>query len=93
MVQCSGERPRGLQSEALSIGAISFIAKGTSLIGLTVSENTVFVNLSESFMNSGSAWGTGGLDTACKQITRTLQALNPEIKNVVIMIDGDILSV
>ena len=83
----------GPQSEALSIGAISFIAKGTTLIGLTVSENTVFVNLSENFMNSGSAWGAGGLDTACKQITRTLQALNPEIRNVVIMIDGDILSV
>ena len=83
----------GPQSEALSIGAISFIAKGTTLIGLTVSESTVFVNLSANFTNSGSTWGPGGLETAYKQITRTLQALNPEIKNVVIMIDGDILSV
>ena len=83
----------GPQSEALSIGAISFIAKGTTLIGLTVSETTVFVNLSANFTNSGSAWGPEGLNTAYKQITRTLQALNPEIKNVVIMIDGDILSV
>ena len=40
----------GPQSEALSIGAITYIAKGTSLIGLTVSEGTAFVNLSESFM-------------------------------------------
>ena len=83
----------GPQSEALSIGAISFIAKGTTLIGLTVSETTVFVNLSANFTNSSSAWGPEGLNTAYKQITRTLQALNPEIKNVVIMIDGDILSV
>ena len=83
----------GPQSEALSIGAISFIAKGTTLIGLTVSETTVFVNLSANFTNSGGAWGQEGLNTAYKQITRTLQALNPEIKNVVIMIDGDILSV
>ena len=83
----------GPQSEALSIGAISYIAKGTTLIGLTVSESTVFVNLSANFTNSGSAWGPGGLETAYKQITRTIQALNPEIKNVVIMIDGDILSV
>ena len=83
----------GPQSEALSVGAISFIAKGTTLIGLTVSEDTAFVNLSESFMDSGSAWGQGGLDIACKQITGTLQALNPEIGKVVIMIDGDVLSV
>ena len=82
----------GPQSEALSIGAITYIAKGTSLIGLTVSEGTAFVNLSESFMDSGTNWGTGGLDTACKQITRTLQALDPNIKNTIIMIDGDVLS-
>lgn len=82
----------GPQSEALSIGAITYIAKGTSLIGLTVSEGTAFVNLSESFMDSGKNWGTGGLDTACKQITRTLQALDPNIKNTIIMIDGDVLS-
>ena len=83
----------GPQAESLSIGAISYIAKGTTLIGLIVSEDTVFVNLSEDFMDSGSAWGSGGLDTACKQITRTLQALNPDIRKVVIMIDGDVLSV
>lgn len=82
----------GPQSEALSIGAITYIAKGTSLIGLTVSEGTAFVNLSEGFMDSGKNWGTGGLDTACKQITRTLQALDPNIKNTIIMIDGDVLS-
>ena len=78
--------------EALSTGAISYIEKGTTLIGLTVSSGTVFVNLSESFTNSVSTWGPGGLDTACKQITRTLQALDPTIRNVVILINGDVLS-
>ena len=83
----------GPKAEALSAGAISFIEKGTYLIGLTVSENTAFVNLSESFTNSGSSWGASGLETACRQITRTLQALDPGITDVVILIDGNILSV
>ncbi len=79
----------GPKEEALSAGAISYIDKGTSLIGLTVSGNTAFVNLSESFTSSGSYWGPSGLDTACKQITRTLQVLNPKIENVIIMVDGE----
>ena len=79
--------------EALSSGAISFIEKGTSLIGLTVSEDTAFVNLSESFTSSGSNWGAGGFETACRQITMTLQAYDPEIRKVVILIDGNVLSV
>ena len=82
----------GAQTEALSIGAISYIAKGTSLIGLTVSEGTAFVNLSSSFRDSGAVWGSGGLEVACKQITRTLQALGSNIRRTVIMIDGDELS-
>ena len=82
----------GAQTEALSIGAISYIAKGTSLIGLTVSEGTAFVNLSSSFRDSGAVWGSGGIEVACKQITRTLQALDSSIRRTVIMIDGDELS-
>lgn len=82
----------GPQTEALSIGAISYISKGTSLIGLTVSEGTAFVNLSGSFRDSGAAWGSGGLEIACRQITRTLQALDPGIRRTVVMIDGDVLS-
>jgi len=83
----------GPKQEALSSGAITFIAKGTHLIGLTVSAGTAFVDLSEAFTSSGSAWGPSGLDTACKQITRTLQALDPSIEDVVILVDGEILSV
>ena len=79
----------GPKEEALSAGAISYIDQGTSLIGLTVSGNTAFVNLSESFTSSGSYWGPSGLDTACKQITRTLQVLDPKIENIIIMVDGE----
>ena len=82
----------GPQSEALSIGAISYIAEGSTLKGLTVSEGTVFVNLSEEFKDSGSTWGQGGLEVACRQITKTLQTLDPKISKTVIMIDGDVLS-
>ena len=79
----------GPKEEALSAGAISYIEQGTSLIGLTVSGSTAFVNLSESFTSSGSYWGPNGLDTACKQITRTLQILDPKIEDVIIMVDGE----
>ena len=82
----------GPKTEALSTGAITFIANGTHLIGLTVSESTVFVNLSESFTSSGSSWGPNGLDTACKQITKTIQALDRSIRDVVILINGSPLS-
>ncbi len=79
----------GPKEEALSAGAISYIEQGTSLIGLTVSGSTAFVNLSESFTSSGSYWGPSGLDTACKQVARTLQVLNPNIKDVIILVDGE----
>ena len=79
----------GPKEEALSAGAISYIEQGTSLIGLTVSGSTAFVNLSESFTSSGSYWGPNGLDTACKQIARTLQILDPKIEDVIIMVDGE----
>lgn len=84
---------KGPGPEALSTGAISFIEKETSLIGLTVSEDTAFVNLSETFTSSGSNWGAGGLDIACRQITMSLQAYDPGIQKVVILINGSILSV
>ncbi|MBR2281405.1 MAG: GerMN domain-containing protein [Spirochaetales bacterium] len=82
----------GPKQEAFSSGAISCISKGTTLIGLTVSSGTAFVNLSESFTSSGSTWGPGGLETACQQITRTLQALDTSITDVVILVNGEELS-
>ena len=84
---------KGPGKQALSMGAISFIAEGTSLLGLTVSEETAFVNLSESFTGSGSSWGPAGLEAACRQISATLQEYDPAIKKVVILVDGKELSV
>lgn len=79
--------------EALAVGAISFIEEGTSLIGLTVSANTAFVNLSEAFTSSGSSWGPNGLDTAIRQIHKTLLAIDPSIRNVIVLVDGNELTV
>jgi len=79
----------GPGEEALSVGAISYISKDTNLIGLTVSGDTAFVDLSEAFTGSGSYWGPGGLDAACNQITRTLCTLDPSIRRVVILVEGE----
>ena len=83
----------GPGDEALAMGAISFIAPDTTLIGLTVSGSVAFVNLSESFTSSGSTWGPNGLETACRQVTRTLQAMDSSIRDVVILINGEELKV
>lgn len=81
----------GPGKEALSNGAVSFIAQGTSLRGLTVSQGVAFVDFSGEFLTSGSDWGTGGLETAIMQVEKTLKACNPSIKNVVIMVEGSVL--
>lgn len=78
----------GAGYEALGSGALSFIAKGTSLIGLTVSQGTAFVNFSSEFTTSGSNWGTGGLEAAKEQVEKTLRAVDPTIKKVVILVEG-----
>lgn len=83
----------GTSHEALSSRAISYIDSGTTLIGLTVSSGTAFVNLSSSFTGSGSSWGPEGLDVACGQITRTLQAADSSIRKVIILVNGDELSI
>lgn len=79
----------GPKEEALSVGAISYIQKGTHLIGLTVSGKTAFVNLSDEFIGSGSYWGSNGLETACMQIQKTLQILDPSIEEVIILVAGE----
>lgn len=82
----------GAGYEALSSGALSFIASGTTLNGLTVSQGTAFVDFSSNFTSSGSNWGTGGLEAAKEQVEKTLKALDPSIKKVVILVDGIELS-
>lgn len=79
----------GSCQEALNSGAVSFIARGTSLNGLTVSQGTAFVDFSSEFAASGSNWGTGGLEAAKEQVEKTLKALDSSIKKVVILVDGD----
>ncbi len=83
----------GAGYEALGSGAVSFIAKGTTLKGLTVSQNTVFVDFSSEFTTSGSNWGTGGLEAAKEQVEKTLKALDASIKKVVILVEGVELSI
>ena len=78
----------GAGHTALGAGAVSFIAKETTLKGLTVSQGTAFVNFSSEFTTSGSNWGTGGLEAAKEQVEKTLQALDNSIKKVVILVDG-----
>jgi hypothetical protein len=78
----------GAGYEALGSGAVSFIAKGTTLIGLTVSQGTAFVNFSSTFTTSGSNWGTGGLEAAKEQVEKTLKAVDASLKKVVILVEG-----
>lgn len=83
----------GAGYDALGSGAVSFIASGTKLNGLTVSQGTAFVDFSSEFTTSGSNWGTGGLEAAKEQVEKTLKALDSSIKKVVILVDGLELSI
>ena len=78
----------GPEKEALSVGAVSFIAQGTTLRGLTVSEGVAFVDFSTEFSSSGSSWGSNGLEVAITQVERTLKAVDSSIKQVIILVDG-----
>ncbi len=79
---------QGAGYEALGSGAVSFIASGTTLNGLTVSQGTAFVDFSSNFTMSGSNWGAGGLEAAKKQVEKTLLAVDSSIQKVVILVDG-----
>lgn len=79
----------GAGHEALGSGAVSFIAKETTLIGFSVSQGTAFVDFSSAFTTSGSNWGTGGLEAAKEQVEKTLKAVDPSIKKVVILVEGN----
>ncbi len=83
----------GPGQKALSYGAVTFIAQGTTLRGLTVSENVAFVDFSGEFASSGSNWGPGGLETARMQIESTLKAVDASLEKVVIMVDGEVLDI
>lgn len=79
----------GPDSAALSDGAISLIDPNTVLLGFSLSENTAFVSLSSDFLNSAD-FLSESLYYPKMQIERTLKNTNPEIDNVVVLINGKV---
>lgn len=71
---------------ALQVGALSAIPATTRLIGLTVSEQVAFVNLSKEFLTP-TPWGT---EVALEQIRQTLGGFSA-IRTSVILVEGEML--
>jgi hypothetical protein len=71
---------------ALARGAVSFIPIGTTLIGLSVSNQIAFVDLSDDFLVQTS-FGESGAEGAIAQIKRTLRMFDG-VRDIVILIDG-----
>ncbi|MCF0238611.1 MAG: GerMN domain-containing protein [Sphaerochaetaceae bacterium] len=82
---------KGPSDSALALGAISMIDEKTELLGLSVSGNTAFVDLSGDFAGSGADWGTEGFENACSQVKETLKAFDSNLTDIVIMINGVLL--
>jgi len=72
----------GPPDSVLETGAVSFIAPGTRLLGLTVSEKTAFVNFSQEIAPPED------MAVALAQITLTLKAVNPYIEETVVLVNG-----
>lgn len=75
----------GPPEAALRDGAITFIPAGTRLIGLTVSNQIAFVDLSEAFVEP-SAWDPD-LNLRVSQLKRTLMQ-EQSIRDVVVLVEG-----
>ncbi len=80
----------GPPSPVLRDGAISLINPDTELLGFSLSENTAFVNLSSEFLQSAD-FISDNLFYPKKQIEMTLKNINPEIENIVFLINGQLL--
>lgn len=80
----------GPASSVLKDGAITLINPYTELLGFTLSENTAFVNLTEDFLYSAD-FLSNDLLYPKKQIEMTLKNINPDIENVVYLVDGIII--
>ena len=76
----------GPPPEALAKGAVSFIPVGTALIGLSISNRIVYVDLSKDFLTLTS-WGEQGADGATAQLRRTLRMFDG-VRDIVILIEG-----
>lgn len=74
---------------ALSYGSITLIPQGTELNGVTVSNKTAFVDLTSEFIVSyQNDVDADYIKTAQTQLLKTLQAVNKDINEVVILVDG-----
>ena len=80
---------QGPPAEALREGAISGIPPDTRLLGLTVSYQIAYVDVSPEFANP-TVWDPDGHTWKTAQITETLVAY-PGIRDVIILVDGKIL--
>jgi len=72
--------------EALAVGGISCIPKGTRLIGLTVSQRVAYIDLSKDFLQE-TVWGSEGFDAAKNQLLRTMRSFDG-IRDIVILVEG-----
>ena len=76
--------------EALAAGAVTFIPSGTRLIGVTVSYEVAYVDVSRTFLDL-TPWESEGHTLKVSQLTRTLTA-SPGIRDVIILVEGTRLS-
>jgi hypothetical protein len=79
----------GPSQEALSQGAVTYIAPETSLRGLSESNGIIYVDFSGAFVDSADSWPKAGLEPAVQQIRRSLLALDG-IRDIIIMLDGEV---
>lgn len=77
---------RGPTYEAFSEGAISLIPTGTRLIGLTVSNGIVFIDLSREFLME-TPWEKDSHDLKIGQVRENLLS-DPEIRDIVLLVEG-----
>jgi len=79
----------GPSKAALSAGAVSFIPSGTRLIGLTISDQIAFIDVSKEFLQP-SIWEQHQHVLKKEQILRTLKS-NVPVKDVVLLVEGTLL--
>ena len=78
----------GPSKAVLSAGAVSFIPSGTRLIGLTISDQIAFIDVSKEFLQP-TIWEQQHM-LKKEQILRTLKS-NVAVKDVVLLVEGALL--
>lgn len=72
----------GPDEQAVAGGAVTYIASGTSLIGLSLSEGILFVDLSARFLESPD------LQKASRQLELTAKGFD-RVRDLVILVEGE----